>query len=357
MENRSEVECTHIEGELMRVRFANLQIVSDHPTAWGGDNTGPAPGELVAMALASGSALAGRRHAAEHGLDVSYVGVRTSMSSTQEGLPEHLRHIPLPHLTYVDRFWRLLEIEGSLPADTLDGLVAAMKDNPIAQAIRDGIAIEETVEFRAAERAGSGASGKAGGNALLQGRPSLPSGEKRVAAKADNWLVSAAALDEHTCLLKAAGAMSVAGDEIARERGPTPEELLLGGLAACTTIYIARNAQFQDIPLESVRVRVSATGADGRSRPIARVRKIAEVAGDFSSAQAAALEQFANHCAFGITLGRGTAIEDIVSFGQTEASGAAPCRYGKLDVPAPPPDDPSYCSDGSCCVPLAGQPA
>ena len=36
MSGLAEIQCTHIEGELMRVRFASSQLISDHPAEWSG---------------------------------------------------------------------------------------------------------------------------------------------------------------------------------------------------------------------------------------------------------------------------------------------------------------------------------
>lgn len=355
MSNVIEVECTHIENELMRVRFANTQIVSDHPVEWGGTDTGPAPGDMVIMALTAASALAGRRFAASHNLDVGHIGARASMRSLQEGFPEQLRHVPLPHLTYVERFWQLLEIDGRLGEGERDALVGAMGDNTVARTIRDGMEIEERVIFHKPAPGTVHWAGQGEGNSLLKDRPSLPAGETRIAAKAGNWRVSAAALDERTCLVKATGAMFVVGDTIASQRGAIPEELLLGGLAACTTIYIARNAQFHGILPHAVSVRVRGELPDTPGQPITRVEKIAEVTGDFTEEEIAKLRHFAEFCAFGVTLGRGSAIEESLAINETDSAVTVSPSFAFLDRTAPAPDDPAYCIDGSCCVPMFEQ--
>src|SRR4051812_31187704 len=115
-----EVECAHIEDELLRVRFANSQLISDHPAAFGGSDTGPAPGEIVLMALTAGTALAGRYFASRAGLDVAHIGARASMTARNEGFGEEHGNVPLPHLTYVEKFWRLLEVDGRLSDDERD---------------------------------------------------------------------------------------------------------------------------------------------------------------------------------------------------------------------------------------------
>ncbi len=345
-----EIECTHIAGELMRVRFANTQIISDHPAQWGGTDSGPAPGAMVIMALAAASALKGRSHAALNGLDLANVGARASITMIQEGLEDDLRHVPLSYLTYVDRFWRLLEIDGTLDDEQRDALVDAMTANRIARTIQEGMDIEEKVVFKQPEPGSRYPSGESPGNHQPEKRPSLPAGESRV-AEAKDWMVSASALDQKTCLVKVADAMHVVGDDIASQRGATPEEWLLGGLASCTTIFIARNAKFLDLPVQSVCVRVRAELADDPDQPISRVEKIAEVTGDFTPDEAAKVKDLAEFCAFGVTLRRSTPIVDSLSLSTATGPGTAFTPMAMLERPAAAPNDPAYCTDGSCCIP------
>lgn len=356
MSEKIDVECTHIAGELMRVRFANSQIVSDHPREWGGEDTGPAPGDMIGMALASASVLAGQLYATRNGLDVEYIGSRTSMTSIQQGLPAELRNVPLPHLTYAERFWRLLEIDGCLSEEERNALLEAMTDNAIARAIREGIEIEESVILQPSDAGARRKKGKGKVNELLMGRSSLPEGETRIGANAESWRVSAMALDDRTCLVKAAGSIYVSGGNVALRRGPTPAELLLGGLAACTTIFIARNAQFLDMNLDEVSVRVHAELPEDPSQPIRRVVKVANVTGEFTDEQASQIEGLAENCAFGITLGQGTPIEDSLAIGASKPH-AGTAGLAALDRQAPVPNDPAYCTDGSCCVPVYEQQA
>src|SRR5271163_1224704 len=107
-----EVECAHIENELMRLRFAHSQLISDHPKKWGGTDTGPAPGDLVLMALTSASALAGRQFATQNKIEVTHIVARSSESSLNKGFAEELRDVPLTQMTFVERFFRLLEVGG-----------------------------------------------------------------------------------------------------------------------------------------------------------------------------------------------------------------------------------------------------
>jgi uncharacterized OsmC-like protein len=346
-----EVECVHLEDELMRVRFANSQLLSDHPKKWGGTDTGPSPGTMVLMALASASALAGRQFATRKKLDVAHIGTRMSSTAIQEGFAGKLSHVSLPYQTYTQRFWRLLEAEGRLSAAEKDALVAAMAENRIAKTIRNGVTLEERLIYH---RSPNGRAVVAKRDTGVD-RSRLAPGVRRKSSIAGDWDVSASALDDRTCCLKAAGSMSVAADKISSQRGPTPEELLLGGLASCTAIHVARYAMLQDIPVESVRVRVRAELPQNPGEPITHVEKVADVVGELADQEITKLEHFAQFCAYGVTLSRGTEIADSVLVTDAQQRSAALSPLQAFDRPAPIPSDPAFCDDKSCCIPTAGQ--
>ncbi|MCB2073967.1 MAG: OsmC family protein [Novosphingobium sp.] len=299
-----EVECKHLEGELMRVRFAGSQLIADHPFRMGGTESGPSPGEMMMMGLASASALAGRRFATQNRLDVSHIGARTSMSLTNEGFSGELHNGPLLRLSYVDRFWRRLEANGKLNEADRSALTEAMSETTVANTLANGITLDEEL---VCHRTGHGRARLAEKNPFyLRGEATkrLPEGEKLVSYTAENWRVSAAALDDETCLLKAVRSLWVAGSDIEVLKGPTPEELLLAALAACTTIFVARNSNLQDIPAESVLVKVWAELPDDPGEPISRFSKRCEVVGDLTDKEIADLEHMAYYCALGETLKR-----------------------------------------------------
>jgi uncharacterized OsmC-like protein len=102
--------------------------------------------------------------------------------------------------------------------------------------------------------------------------------------------------------------------------GPSPGELLLAALAACTSVYVGRNAKRFGIPLESVHVGTSFETAheptDGPLDTIAylsRIIKRVEVRGPLSDEQLAMVRFWVEHCAIGETLQRGVElVEEVV---------------------------------------------
>ena len=107
------------------------------------------------------------------------------------------------------------------------------------------------------------------------------------------------------------------------DQGPTPYEILLGSLAACTAITLRWYADRKGLPLHGVDVTLSydrvhaddCEECDDEARGlIERVRSETTIRGDFTEAQRARLAQIAERCPVHKTLTRGVQIFDRVSF-------------------------------------------
>ncbi len=105
--------------------------------------------------------------------------------------------------------------------------------------------------------------------------------------------------------------------------GPTPYELLLGSLAACTAITLRLYANHKGITLDEVAVELSFDRvhaddcsdcderADGR---IERIESAVTIRGDFDEAQRKRLTQIAKRCPVHKTLENGAHIVDSLNF-------------------------------------------
>ncbi len=105
--------------------------------------------------------------------------------------------------------------------------------------------------------------------------------------------------------------------------GPTPYELLLGALAACTCITLALYCRHKSIPLKSVSAsyeleRVHADDCEACDDPkrgfIDQVTSKIRIAGTFDDAQRERLAQIAERCPVHKTLTNGVRIEDRIEF-------------------------------------------
>ncbi len=107
------------------------------------------------------------------------------------------------------------------------------------------------------------------------------------------------------------------------DMGPTPYELLIGSLAACTLITLALYCRHKRIPLKGI----SATYEHGRVHAkdcedcedthkgfIDRITSRVRIAGSFDDAQRKRLEQIVGRCPVHKTLESGVRMTDEVAF-------------------------------------------
>jgi len=107
------------------------------------------------------------------------------------------------------------------------------------------------------------------------------------------------------------------------DTGPSPYELLLGSLAACTCVTLAWYCKGKDLPLKSVRAtydfsRVHADDCEDCDEPakglIEQITSNVHIEGDFDDAQQKRLAQIASRCPVHKTLARGVKIKDNATF-------------------------------------------
>lgn len=110
------------------------------------------------------------------------------------------------------------------------------------------------------------------------------------------------------------------------DTGPSPYELLLGSLAACTCITIAWYCRGKGLPLESVTTtyefsRVHADDCELCDVPekglIEKITSDVHIEGDFDESQRKRLAQIAQRCPVHKTLAHGVQFEDHATFGPT----------------------------------------
>jgi len=135
--------------------------------------------------------------------------------------------------------------------------------------------------------------------------------------------------------------------------GPSPGELLLGALAACTSVYVGRNAKRYGLPVESVHVGVSFETAqeltDGPLPSVSfldRIVKRVEVRGPLTDEQLEMVKFWAERCAIGETLRRGV---NLVEELELVTDAEAPPFSGPLPGHAASDNNPSE-GDVPCCT-------
>jgi putative redox protein len=115
------------DGETLRhtVQVRDHQFVVDEPTSLGGDDAGPDPLELLAVSLASCTAITMEMYAARKGWDIGHVEVDVQYTPAERGCPTKFQLVMrLPEDMPEDQVQRLQVIAAKCPVHrVLDGEV------------------------------------------------------------------------------------------------------------------------------------------------------------------------------------------------------------------------------------------
>jgi putative redox protein len=99
------------------------------------------------------------------------------------------------------------------------------------------------------------------------------------------------------------------------DQGPTPYELLLGSLAACTVLTVRLYANHKGIPLDSITANYEFSRAKNDAGvQEERIVSSVTLGGTFDESQRARLAQIVGRCAVHKTLAQGLTIVDNVAF-------------------------------------------
>jgi uncharacterized OsmC-like protein len=327
---------TYLERELMRVELTGSHLISDHPVQYGGSGKGPSPGELLVASLVAASVLGTRKAATRNGIELAGIVVRGALRVDREGTDG-----PLDTLAIISRLSRRFELAGSLSEEEAYRLI---DDLGFAARFERGIAISESVEFTLGE--GKGQSDDWVNQALQNSgtaESALAPGA-RITADVSDWRVHAGEIAPGLVVVHLSGAPLLVSED-GRFGSSTPSELMMASLATCTTIYVARNGRFNDIPLEGVKVTVT---ADTSAGPPTHVEKRTWADGKLTLAQKAKAEFFAEFCAVGESLKRGIAVYNEIVVAEPQAAGpvTGDASYALAQLLSSSP----ACGDGSCCA-------
>ena len=118
------------QGPWGQVLLSHDQILyADEPLALGGQNTGPAPTDIVLMALGGCTAITLRMYAARKGWVIDRIGVRLRYGATDAGAVD-LKTIE-----------RIIDIAGPLDADQRARLLAIAEKCPVHQILTGTVAV------------------------------------------------------------------------------------------------------------------------------------------------------------------------------------------------------------------------
>jgi uncharacterized OsmC-like protein len=347
MSDTAAVQAIYLEREMLRLEFAKSSIVLDHAAATGGGAKGPSPGNIMNSGMLAASLFHAMDNAKALGVRLNSLVARCSTKAVREG-----KEGPLHALAYLARIWRNLELEGDF--DDVDAERIAGRAG-LLETLRNGLELTERVTF---------SDGDQPRRLAAKRNPAFLEYEKQVDGlapgailddrkPAEAWHLSATPLDYDTVMVEVPGLPLIVSRTGEEKRGPAPHELLLGGLAGCTAIYVGRNTPVHDIPLERVEVTAVAATPQDLTTPIRAIDKVTHIIGRLTDDEREKCKFFADFCALGETLKRGAKIIENVETRNVSQVRDSISPFAFLAQSSQPPAD---CDDGSCCVPQT-QPA
>ncbi len=122
------------EGAGLRhsVTVRDHQLTVDEPLEAGGDDAGPDPRELLAVSLASCTAITMEMYAARKGWDIGHVEVDVEYSPAERGCPT--------------KFDLVLRLPENLPEDQLEKLRVIAAKCPVHRALDGEVMFQERIE-------------------------------------------------------------------------------------------------------------------------------------------------------------------------------------------------------------------
>jgi putative redox protein len=122
------------DGATLRhaVQVRDHQVVVDEPFEAGGDDTAPDPRELLAVSLASCTAITMEMYAARKGWDIGHVEVDVEYTPAERGCPT--------------RFELIMRLPDGLPEDQVERLRVIAAKCPVHRALEGEVMFQERVE-------------------------------------------------------------------------------------------------------------------------------------------------------------------------------------------------------------------
>ena len=114
------------------VQVREHQITVDEPSAAGGEDAGPDPRELLAVSLASCTAITMEMYAARKGWDIGHVEVDVEYSPAERGCPT--------------KFELVMRLPDDLPEEQVERLRVIAAKCPVHRALDGEVMFQERIE-------------------------------------------------------------------------------------------------------------------------------------------------------------------------------------------------------------------
>jgi putative redox protein len=122
------------DGTALRhtVQVRDHQVTVDEPLDAGGEDTGPDPRELLAVSLASCTAITIEMYAARKGWDIGHVEVDVEYSPAERGSPT--------------KFQLVMRLPDDLPDEQVEKLTVIAAKCPVHRALEGEVMFQERIE-------------------------------------------------------------------------------------------------------------------------------------------------------------------------------------------------------------------
>jgi putative redox protein len=122
------------DGATLRhaVQVRDHQLTVDEPLEAGGQDTGPDPQELLAVSLASCTAITMEMYAARKGWDIGHVEVDVEYSTAERGCPT--------------KFELVMRLPDDLPEEQVERLRVIAAKCPVHRALEGEVMFQERIE-------------------------------------------------------------------------------------------------------------------------------------------------------------------------------------------------------------------
>jgi putative redox protein len=114
------------------VQVGDHQVTVDEPLTNGGEDTGPDPRELLAVSLASCTAITIEMYAARKGWDIGHVEVDVEYSPAERGCPT--------------RFDLVMRLPDNVPEEQVERLRVIAAKCPVHRALEGEVMFQERIE-------------------------------------------------------------------------------------------------------------------------------------------------------------------------------------------------------------------
>jgi putative redox protein len=122
------------EGSSLRhtVQVRDHNVTVDEPVSAGGEDTGPDPRELLAVSLASCTAITMEMYAARKGWDIGHIEVDVEYSPAERGCPT--------------KFELIMRMPDDLPEEQVERLAVIAAKCPVHRALDGEVMFQERIE-------------------------------------------------------------------------------------------------------------------------------------------------------------------------------------------------------------------